>query len=262
MLYLSNQRDESFVPSVEKHFEDIGQEPKAVLLLDNCSCHPDVLISKNKNIRVKMLPPNTTSLIQPQDQGIIASVKRFKAEVLKMYFQSYRAANHPDPNPLHTFYKKYTVKEVIYLLASVWKSTPKETLRRAWHKLNINIEVEDTAAEPNLPYQTLIPGHEIQSWLQNEEGDQGYEILDTAGIIDRIRNPPVEQVEEDDDSVEPSVTASEMNKAYLLCSQLSDLIHKVGDSQHVQAMYDLQALLRQKQFETTSHQSEITDFLC
>ncbi len=125
---------ESFVPSVEKHFEDIGQEPKAVLLLDNCSCHPDVLISKNKNIRVKMLPPNTTSLIQPQDQGIIASVKRFKAEVLKMYFQSYRAANHPDPNPLHTFYKKYTVKEVIYLLASVWKSTPKETLRRAWTK--------------------------------------------------------------------------------------------------------------------------------
>jgi hypothetical protein len=86
--------------------------------------------------------------------------------------------------------------------------------------------------------------------------------LDTAGIIDRIRNPPVEQTEEDDDIVEPSVTASEMNKAYLLCSQLSDLIHKVGDSQHVQTMYDLQAFLRQKQFETSSHQSAITDFLC
>jgi hypothetical protein len=30
---------ESFVPSVEKHLEDIGQEPKAVLLLDNCTAH-------------------------------------------------------------------------------------------------------------------------------------------------------------------------------------------------------------------------------
>jgi hypothetical protein len=218
-----------------------------------------------KNIKVVFLPANKTSLIQPQDQGIIASVKkRLKAEVLKMYFQSY-LANHPDPRPLHTFYDKYTIKDVIYLLASIWKSTPVTTLKRAWHNLNINIEVVDPVVEPNLPYQNIIPRTEIQSWLQTEEGDGGFEIFDDAAIIERVRNPEQvgEQVEEDDgieDNQSP-VTASEMNKAVLLCNQLSDLIQRAGGSEHIQAMFDMQAFLRNKQFEITTHQSTIEDFI-
>jgi len=253
---------EIFVPGVEKHLIEIGQEPKAVLLLDNCTCHPSVLISNSKKIKVVMLPPYTTSIIQPQDQGIIASVKkRFKAEVLKMYFQSY-LANHPDTHPLQTFYNKYTIKDVIYLLASVWKSTPTTTLQRAWHKLNINIEVIDPTVVPTLPYQTVIPTQDIESWLQTEEGDNGYEILDTAGIIDRIRNPEPEQlnehVEEDDDgTIQTSITASEINRAVFLCTQLSDLIHKAGGSEHIDNMFDLQAFLRNRQFEISTHQSTI-----
>ncbi len=249
-----------FVPSVEKHLVEIGQEPKAVLLLDNCACHPDVLVSKNQNIKVVMLPPNTTSIIQPQDQGIIASVKkRFKAEVLKMYFQSY-LVNQPDSNPLQTFYNKYTIKDVIFVLASVWKSTPTTTLKRAWHKLNINVEVTDIASEPTLPYQNVIPRHEIESWLQTEEGDEGFELMDSAGIIERVRNPEriVDQMEEDEADEEPPVAAGDVNKAVLLCTQLSDLIHKIGGSEQVQALFDLQVFLRNRQFEASTYQSTIS----
>lgn len=48
--------------------------PKAVLLLDNASTHH--LKSDDRNFFVQFLPPNITVLIQPMDQGVIASMKK------------------------------------------------------------------------------------------------------------------------------------------------------------------------------------------
>ena len=53
-----------------------------VLLWDGCSAH-SVTEFAHPNVRVIMLPPNCTSLIQPLDQGIISVVKRaYRKEVL------------------------------------------------------------------------------------------------------------------------------------------------------------------------------------
>ena len=46
-----------------------AQDRKVVLLIDNCPSHPEI---KNlTNINLIFLPPNTTSVIQPMDQGEI-----------------------------------------------------------------------------------------------------------------------------------------------------------------------------------------------
>lgn len=44
-----------------------------LLLLDNASSHR--INETPSNIQIKMLPPNTTAFLQPQDAGIIASLK-------------------------------------------------------------------------------------------------------------------------------------------------------------------------------------------
>ena len=66
----------SFVPYVREKLTELGQECKAVLVLDNCSAHPDQteLVSDDGKIIAKFLPPNVTSLIQPMDQGVIEAV--------------------------------------------------------------------------------------------------------------------------------------------------------------------------------------------
>ena len=46
---------------------------KVVLFVDNCSAHPQVL--NVQCIELLFLPPNTTSEIQPCDQGIINALK-------------------------------------------------------------------------------------------------------------------------------------------------------------------------------------------
>lgn len=55
----------------------MGLPVKALLLLDNAPTHPDEdkLEVSGKAIRAICLPPNTTALIQPTDQGVLGAVK-------------------------------------------------------------------------------------------------------------------------------------------------------------------------------------------
>ena len=48
------------------------EDRKILLLLDNGPAHPQ---AKLNNIKLAFLPPNTTSLSQPMDQGIIQTMK-------------------------------------------------------------------------------------------------------------------------------------------------------------------------------------------
>lgn len=76
--YQSNRRAwmvsdifENFLRHWDK--ELYASKSKILLLVDNCSAHPNV---KNlKAINLCFLPPNTTSVLQPLDQGIIKNLK-------------------------------------------------------------------------------------------------------------------------------------------------------------------------------------------
>ena len=57
---------------------------KILLFLDNCSAHQVTYIPKN--IQVYFLPPNTTSSLQPMDQGIIRNLKcHYRGLLLQRY---------------------------------------------------------------------------------------------------------------------------------------------------------------------------------
>ena len=51
------------------------EKKKVVLILDNCPAHPT--IDNLKSIELIFLPPNTTSKLQPMDQGVIRSLKAY-----------------------------------------------------------------------------------------------------------------------------------------------------------------------------------------
>jgi len=51
-----------------------SQGRKVILFLDNATCHPRTDLS---NVKLAYFPPNTTSITQPIDQGIIHTLKSF-----------------------------------------------------------------------------------------------------------------------------------------------------------------------------------------
>jgi len=67
-----------FVPDVTAYLTEINKEVKILLLVDNATSHKldDENTEKFPFLTVEFLPPNTTSIIQPMDQGVIANFKR------------------------------------------------------------------------------------------------------------------------------------------------------------------------------------------
>ena len=104
-----------FVPAVRRYLLGKNMEPKALLLLDNCPAHPPAenLISRCGKIKVSYLPKNTTSRIQPLDQGIIATLKcNYRHLLLSKLID--------DDIIISECLKKVNVKEVIYHVGNAW----------------------------------------------------------------------------------------------------------------------------------------------
>ncbi|XP_065083210.1 tigger transposable element-derived protein 2-like [Ochlerotatus camptorhynchus] len=77
--------EEEFVPAVRKFCQEKSLEPKALLVLDNCSAHHDGCDLKSDDglIQVIYLPPNVTSECQPMDQAVINAIKtRYKRKLM------------------------------------------------------------------------------------------------------------------------------------------------------------------------------------
>ena len=69
-----------FVKDVERYCLIKGLPFKVLLVLDNAPGHPANLNDFHSNVRVVYLPPNTISLLQPMDQGVIASSRPTASE--------------------------------------------------------------------------------------------------------------------------------------------------------------------------------------
>ena len=118
-----------FVPTVRRYLLDKNMEPKALLLLDNCPAHPPAenLVSRCGKIKVSYLPKNTTSKIQPLDQGIIATMKcNYRRELLKKIVS--------EQTVISECLKKMNVKEVIYLTGKAWDSVSADCIERCWNR--------------------------------------------------------------------------------------------------------------------------------
>ena len=66
-----------FVPSVERYCTKKSIPFKMLLMLNNVLGHPAQLGDFHPYVKVVYLSPNTTALLQPIDQGVIASFKAY-----------------------------------------------------------------------------------------------------------------------------------------------------------------------------------------
>ena len=117
----------TFVPAVRRHLRERGLKEEALLLLDNCRAHPpaEKLRSADGRITVMYLPPNTTSIIQPLNQGVISSFKRhYRRELVKEIVLS-----ELDVTP---FLKQFRLKEMFFVAGRAWETVTAKTIENCW----------------------------------------------------------------------------------------------------------------------------------
>ena len=116
----------------EKHLGR-GLTKRAILLLDNAPSHPNVesLCSSDGEISCLYLPPNTTSLIQPMDQGVLETIKRwYKCDlVLRLLNKENEGLD------IAQFTKTLNILDAVLMSAKSWSEVEESTIARNWSKL-------------------------------------------------------------------------------------------------------------------------------
>ena len=200
-----------FVPAVKKHLSEMGLTVKVLLLLDNAPSHHDetVLQSSDKCIKAMFLPPNTTALIQPMDQGVLESLKRryHKSLLRKLLLLD------QEGDSMIAFIKKLNVKDAINMSAEAWEDISPLTLSKFWLKLlgsspatgeiSDDRAEDETCEELTMQLDSNLSGREISDWVNTDNGDPGYALLSDQDIIDQVTCPnphlPTEHESENED---------------------------------------------------------------
>ena len=98
---------------------------KILLFIDNCSAHN--LTGNYSNIKIHFLPPNTTSVPQPMDQGVINSIKtKYRRHLVNRLLA---AIDRNDNSRLNV-----NIREAINMLSMAWKDVTPTTIANCFRK--------------------------------------------------------------------------------------------------------------------------------
>ena len=173
-----------YVPAVRRHLRKKRQQPKALLLLDNCAAHPKALMSKDKKIVVAFLPKNTTSKIQPMDMGIIATTKRLYRKHLV------KAITARENRSLADFLKTLNVKEAIFILSAAWEEVTEKCIKGCWRKgLGDAFEIDSDSDFEGFTAEDL---HQAEQNLRGQDDFSPTDLLDAQRAFGNIAEADVE----------------------------------------------------------------------
>lgn len=205
--------DNTFIPEVKKRQNEMGKEGNVLLLLDNAPTHPsaELLERENGKFKVKFLPPNVTSLLQPMDQSVIETLKRlYRKQLLRRLL----SVDEDNAEVVISFFKEMNLKECCYMIVDAWDLVERKTLNRAWNKV-LNRENENAITKTDdyiledineLISQIQIcqdcDDDDMKEWVTCDSNDQGFQIMSDDEIVENILQRNEQQEMQDDETEE------------------------------------------------------------
>ncbi|XP_035205354.1 tigger transposable element-derived protein 1-like [Stegodyphus dumicola] len=126
-----------FGHAVKNYLEENGVPLKCLLVLDNAPAHPPGLEEQiypdfdfNK---VLYLPPNTTSILQPMDQQVIANFKKLYTKHLSK--RCFEVTESTQLTLREVWNSHYDIVHCLKIIEKAWGEVSRRTLNSAWRKL-------------------------------------------------------------------------------------------------------------------------------
>ena len=111
----------------------VAQRKSILLFMDNVGCLLEHWKDKYANIRVFLLPLNTTTLLQPLDLGII---KTFKVHYWKLLL-TYILSKIEDCTTTTELANSVNVLQAIWLIAQAWDIVSSDTIKKCFRKARV-----------------------------------------------------------------------------------------------------------------------------
>lgn len=248
---------------------DNNLEPKALLIIDNCSAHKPIesLRTEDGNICAMFLPPNATALVQPMDQNPIKIVKlKYRNKLLCNIVANETVA-------IHDMLKKHSLSDAIILLDLAWKELPADILEKSWDRL-FKWDDKDYDDDDDIPLSELFPLDNFYREIVNETQQLLSSIAPSANVTaeeinewndyvaiemdDEIESGNDDETLDESDNQNISIPYDEalksVNKLMSWCQ-----VH-TRSSQHMSNLLDLRADIVRTHLAAEQIQKQVTDY--
>lgn len=259
------------------------QGRKVLLFMDNVSSH-NKYVQNELNLTattIKYFPPNTTSHLQPMDQGIIQACKmKYRRRLLQRVVADIEAG-------LET---KIDLKEAVHIISKAWDSVSAETISNCFRKAgfvlaqsatdNTDVSSVDQGSEDNRlmrnmwdfisdQYSLTVT---LDDWVGMDDGiDTDATNLTEEAIVESVMEPECEATQTLNDESETPTTSSNIEedndrfKTYgqaLKCARsLRNFLLEKGLQDESQLLDRIEDCISKKVAESCNKQTKITDFL-
>lgn len=250
---------------------------KILLLVDNCPAHPH--IADLRSVTLVFLPPNTTSLLQPMDQGIIRALKsNFRKNLVLKIIQCLDGCGTSSAE-----YPRITVLDAILMIHDAWTKLTQGTISNCYQhagfvRSNVDCTItsnaDDFDEEDDVPLSVWTRAIDYQLPITNEDLEQ-YACVDDAvatceepsdeNIVQNvIANASSQDSDGDDDEPEETNSTSSASEALKAAETLNVFVQTNFDDDVIKSMMSrIHNAVRNSYYRTkiSQKQTKITDFL-
>ncbi|XP_026816812.1 tigger transposable element-derived protein 4-like [Rhopalosiphum maidis] len=187
-----------------------------LLLIDNCAAHPKNV--ELKNITLEFLSPNTTSLIQPLNMGIIKNLKmRYRMKLVNFILEKIEEKLFDSSATASQISRKINILQAIQFISESWREISCTTIMNCFAYCGFSNLVVPQSEFIELNEQFLL----IQNHKEFENIDENAPCFDNNEdicdvVVENIlKKRKLKEGEEEDDydgDIEPPVTTREAKK--------------------------------------------------
>ncbi|XP_050400164.1 tigger transposable element-derived protein 6 isoform X2 [Patella vulgata] len=136
------------------------QRRHILLFMDNAASH---ISDTYSNVIIKFFPPNTTSILQPLEQGIIRS---FKAR-FRLHMMNHLITRIDECNQANDLVKQITVLDAIHWIVRSWRETKVSTITKSFQRCGFDVSTDEE--EDDLSLAKLIKSLVLSSNTSEED---------------------------------------------------------------------------------------------
>ena len=214
-----------------------------------------------------MLPPNTTSIIQPLDQGIILSTKRrYKKKLAERYLVC--VENNKDANAL---LNSLDIVAATNMIAAFWRETSSTIIQNCFCKAGFKHHAVDPSTQPEDPPVTPAPDvwNRVHKWLGDVQFDDFVasepeapttQPMTDEDIVDLVcmENDPEEEESEDEEEIPSATTIKNTTDFLAIIDQQKAFLKR--NSMPTEIVEQLEAQLIANQFTLCNRQKQMHDY--